>query len=301
MKGRAWCYPAGMPRCNFELRAHRAWHDRFLAAGDTAAGGFEAFQIDDPDYADDIGTVYTSGVQFRQYVPLLYPHFQRFGMEIHKGDKGMLDIKGHKSKSEGMFVPAAYRTYLTADTTASPPTFVSKDGITVDLSDVLVDEHHAIPIVSLFTYLGNLVTMDCKDEGDVDARIKKASAAFGALSQCLFKPSDITPRAKGLAYKTLVLSILLYGSESWALKQTSWNKLRVFHNDCVRRMCRATRHMQWQHHLSNKQLRSRLHLEEIEVYVYKRQLAWLEPDQGKQARSSHFPPERWSPARTRGI
>jgi hypothetical protein len=54
-----------------------------------------------------------------------------------------------------------------------------------------------------------------------------------------------------------------------------WNKLRVFHSDCVRRMCRATRHMQWRHHLSNKQLRSRLHLEEIEVYVYKRQLAWL--------------------------
>jgi hypothetical protein len=45
---------------------------------------------------------------------------------------------------------------------------------------------------------------------------------------------DVSPTAKGLAYKTLVLTILLYGIESTALTQASWNKLRKFHNDCVR-------------------------------------------------------------------
>ena len=70
----------------------------------------------------------------------------------------------------------------------------------------------------------------CTDELDVDMRIAKASAAFGSLSKCVFTANGITAEAKSIAYKTLVLSILLYGSESWALTQKMWTKLRAFHN-----------------------------------------------------------------------
>ena len=85
-----------------------------------------------------------------------------------------------------------------------------------------------MPVVFEFVYLGSLVHYTCSDEPDVDRRVKKAAAVFGALSKCLFRSRSISLHAKGLAYKTLVLSILLYGSEAWALTRKSWRKLERF-------------------------------------------------------------------------
>ena len=36
---------------------------------------------------------------------------------------------------------------------------------------------------------------------------------------------------------TLVLSILLYGSECWGLREDLYDRLNCFHNRCVRTMC----------------------------------------------------------------
>jgi hypothetical protein len=46
-----------------------------------------------------------------------------------------------------------------------------------------------------------------------------------------------TNEAKVAVYNSLVLSILLFGCESWSLTQRLRNKLRTFHRGCVRDMC----------------------------------------------------------------
>jgi len=259
-------------KADFVLRSRSALHGGSnLQPGQKGHSGVQAFQVGDSAYADDCMFAYPDRHEAEIYIPRLYPHFETFGMTIHSAPIE----KAEDSKSELTFFAAPYRTYLEVDLKTEPPTFVHAGGERVDFSDLKISATHAVPITFEFKYLGSITDHSTSDTKDVDARCSKAGAAFGALSKCLFMSPDVSPTAKGLAYKTLVLTILLYGIESTALTQASWNKLRKFHNDCVRRMSRTTTYQQWKSHIRNTTLRSRLHLEEIEVYVYKRQLAWL--------------------------
>ena len=43
------------------------------------------------------------------------------------------------------------------------------------------------------------------------------------------------------AYEALVLSILLYGVESWCLTEHLYDRLRVFHARCLRCICYVSR------------------------------------------------------------
>jgi hypothetical protein len=68
---------------------------------------------------------------------------------------------------------------------------------------------------------------DGKDDEDVALRIRKANGMFGSLQKCLLKRKDVTSEAKE-AYNSLVLSVLLCGSKSWAPTQRLCDKLRGF-------------------------------------------------------------------------
>ena len=47
------------------------------------------------------------------------------------------------------------------------------------------------------------VSSDLRDDLDVTTRIKKASAAFGALSTTVFRTRDVSLRAKAAVYSTV--------------------------------------------------------------------------------------------------
>jgi hypothetical protein len=68
-------------------------------------------------------------------------------------------------------------------------------------------------------YLGSIIHRDGTDTADVDARTRSAKGAFGALRQCLFARKDITLEGKRAVYTALILSVFLYGSESWMLTE----------------------------------------------------------------------------------
>ena len=262
---------------DFELRGRKFDHggEGFLGPGE-CRNGVHAVKVDDSEYADDCAVMYPSDVELRYYTPLLFTHFSLFGMEIHKGPKD----KVTDSKTEVGFFPGKdlYRSVDLGPLKADPPgkpVYIDKDGIEVDFSDIEVDAEHALPVVFKFCYLGSMVTADCTDTDDADARVRKANAAFGALNECLFSQTTITYKAKAIAYSALVLSILLYGSEAWAITQKDFQTLRVFHASCCRKMCRFKRPNHRRKHTTNADLRARLGLEEIEVYVYRRQLGWL--------------------------
>ena len=87
------------------------------------------------------------------------------------------------------------------------------------------------------TYLGGVIDKNLNHETAVDARISKASAAFGKLKGYVFASKDISLPAKRAAYVALVLSILLYGCECWAITASMRRKVQSFHNRCSRIMC----------------------------------------------------------------
>ena len=145
----------------------------------------EEFSLPDSEYADDTAVLFVSRESLVVTTPLLIAHFARFGLEIHVGHPNKL------SKSEILFVAAPEHTYDDSST---------YDGC--DLSNVDLGNGCYLPVVDIFKYLGSILTRDCRDDADVDARISAASHAFGALRQCLFISTEVPLSAKKVPYRT---------------------------------------------------------------------------------------------------
>ena len=201
----------------------------------TAGNNADEFTVGDSEYADDTALLFCGRCCVEEQTPRLMEHFGRWGMEVHSGD----GVKA--SKSEVLFCPAPLHTY------SDPSTF---DG--ADLSDVQLPGGRCMPVVTKFCYLGDMVSSDCGDACAVDARIEAAGKAFGALRSCIFTSTSLSHAAKARAYvrrhlEGIVLSILLYGCESWCLPEVLLQRLRVFHARCLRTMARVTRKHAWDH------------------------------------------------------
>jgi len=109
---------------------------------------------------------------------------------------------------------------------------------------------------------------------DVDARITAATKAFGSLSKMIFRSGGVSPVVKREAYVAIVLAILIYGSENWCLTAGLWGRLRRFHYQCARSMCRISIWHVQEHRISMRAVLKVLKLRSIETYVRRRQLQW---------------------------
>ena len=67
-------------------------------------------------------------------------------------------------------------------------------------------------------------------------------------------------------YETLVLSVLLYNSETWALKESTKKKLRVFEMSCLRKIKGVTR----RNRVRNTEIRRELKVETDVVQIIQR-------------------------------
>ena len=77
-----------------------------------------------------------------------------------------------------------------------------------------------------------------------------------------------------MVYTSLILPILLYGSECWCLTERLLCKLRTFHHQCVRKMCNVTRLHTRILHIKTTDLLESLLLDPIDLYICKRHLRW---------------------------
>ena len=199
-----------------------------------------------------------------EQTPRLVAHFKRWGMEVHEGILNLNGSVAKESKSEVLFCSKPLHMYADA---------LTFDG--ADLSHVLLPNSRCMPIVSEFPYLGDIVARDGSDGCAVDRRISSAGKAFGALRKSIFSSTTVNFAAKRAVFESIILSILLYGSEGWSLTELHLHQLRVFHAQCLRAMCRVTRKHTWDHHISTQELGQRLGIETIDTYVTRRQLRWL--------------------------
>ena len=81
----------------------------------------------------------------------------------------------------------------------------------------------------------------------------------------------LNPKVKGSVYVSLVISIVLYGSECWTMTKGLLQKLETFHNKCVRRICRVTT----RHKISTAVLLKRLGIQSLTYYYHARLLNWV--------------------------
>ena len=86
--------------------------------------------------------------------------------------------------------------------TDGPPAYVYLNGVQIEQ-------------VTEFKYLGSLIhEKKIASTTEINSRIGQAAAAFASLKWCLWKRTNISTKTKIRLFRTLILPILLYGSET---------------------------------------------------------------------------------------
>ena len=84
-------------------------------------------------------------------------------------------------------------------------------------------------MVEKWTYLGSTLSRVVHIDDEVNARIAKASTAFGQLNGSIWDRSGIRLDTKLKVYRSLVLPTLLYACETWTVYQRHAKRLNHFH------------------------------------------------------------------------
>ncbi|EJK69164.1 hypothetical protein THAOC_09610, partial [Thalassiosira oceanica] len=84
-----------------------------------------------------------------------------------------------------------------------------------------------------FKYLGSFISYNLRDDFDIDLRIKKADMAMGALKH-FFNNEHVDTYTKHLIFKAIPLNLLLWGCETWSLREDHYVKLESFLQRSIR-------------------------------------------------------------------
>ncbi len=99
---------------------------------------------------------------------------------------------------------------------------------------------HELPYVQHFRYLGSYFSADCSLDKEINWRLTAAGAPFQRATK-LWRSREISTRTKTRIYGSLVLSVLLYGAESWPITPPQLQRLEVFHRRCLRSILEVRR------------------------------------------------------------
>ena len=139
------------------------------------------------------------------------------------------------------------------------------------------DEYQAINLfdddlacVKEFKYLGSTVTCNNKLDTELQLRKSKASQAFGRLKERVWHNKDLNLKTKCAVYSAVVLSALLYGSESWTVYMSQALSL----NSYMMRHLRQIMGIKWWQFISNKTILERANIPSMYETLMYRNLRW---------------------------
>lgn len=122
-----------------------------------------------------------------------------------------------------------------------------------------------------FTYLGSSVSNVNSLDHEINCRLGKASTTFGRLTKRVFNNKHLTIKTKIKVYEACILSVLLYGSESWVTYRKQEQKLNSFHLRCLRQILNIS----WRDKITNTEVLSRSGSVPLTSVLKHRRLRWL--------------------------
>ena len=127
-----------------------------------------------------------------------------------------------------------------------------------------------LQVVDKFTYLGSTLSRVVHIDDEVNARIAKASAAFGRLRGSSWDRSWIRFDTKLKVYRSVVLPTLLYACETWTVYQRHAKRLSPFHKSCLRKFLK----IKWQDRIPDTEVLKRAGMQSIHTLLKLAQLRW---------------------------
>jgi len=106
---------------------------------------------------------------------------------------------------------------------------------------------------------------------EISERIAKAGGVFAAMRRNVFAVRAMAKNVKMRVYAASVLSVLLYGSETWNCTAADIRRLESFHNRCLRCMFGISRLT----HFTNFDLRKLTCQQTIQSMMMNNRLRWL--------------------------
>jgi hypothetical protein len=119
-------------------------------------------------------------------------------------------------------------------------------------------------------YLGSYFSADCSLDKEISWRLTAAGAAVQRAAK-LWCSREISTHTKMRIYGSLVLSVLLYGAESWPITPSQLQRLEVFHRRCLRSILGVRR----RDGISIEELLRRTQLCNIGTTIRRLRLRWL--------------------------
>ena len=190
-------------------------------------------QLDDLDFADDLALLSHRHTQMQEKTTTLDDSSIPTGLNIHRG----------KTK------------IMRSNTTNADPIFL---------------RNQPLEDVQTFVYLGSVIDQLGGSEEDIKARIQKARAMFIML-RSIWHSRKISIKTKIRIFKSNVMSVMLYGSETWRTTKATMNRLQVFVNNCLRRLLG----LRWTDRVRNKDLWEWNHQDPVEIQICRRRWRWI--------------------------
>ena len=129
-----------------------------------------------------------------------------------------------------------------------------------------------IQVVPEFKYLGSMFSADNTLAAEINHRVASASFAWYQLKVSkIWNSKYLTLNRKVSIFRTIVLSVLLYGCETWPALQGHISRLEVFQMNCLRTMCGFS----LTEHRTNVSILQLCKLPSIAGEVCFRRLKWL--------------------------
>ena len=91
-----------------------------------------------------------------------------------------------------------------------------------------------IDLVEDFQYLGSCISRDGELNREVSERLAKAARMFSCLCSSIFVNRRLSIDTKRCVHVATVLSTLLYGAETWAVKAIQTRRIQNFLHRCIR-------------------------------------------------------------------
>ena len=125
--------------------------------------------------------------------------------------------------------------------------------------------------VEKFKYLGSTVCTSNKMDEELKTRLSNASTSFGRLKDKVWFNKDLTFKTKCAVYRAIVMSSLLYGSESWPVHKVIAHRL----NSYMMRHLRLILNVKWWGLKSNQKILDQAGLDSMYDVLIQRNLRWV--------------------------
>ena len=142
--------------------------------------------------------------------------------------------------------------------------------------------------VNHFTYLGSTVSSTNSLDKEIEKRISAAAAAYGKLQSRVWQRTGIRQQTKCKVYRAVVLSSLLYSSETYILYRRHIRQLQRTQMSHLRHLLK----IRWQDRVSDVEVRKRAGMPSVEALLTQGQLRWaghvVRMDEGRLPRKVFY-------------